>query len=166
MDYRIVEKPAFKVAGKGQRVSTKDGENLKTIPAFWQDSMSDGTVDKLAKSVTHGGVVDGAMLGICADFKQDLQEFTYVIGIENLDGVAPSGFELRSIPAANWAVFESVGPLPTPCRASGPGSSPSSSRRPATNTSTASPRSKVYPGNDVTADDYKCEVWIPIVKKS
>ena len=83
MDYRIVEKPAFKVAGKGLRVSTKDGENLRTIPAYWQESNSNGTVEKLAKSVTRGGVADGAMLGICADFKHDIQEFTYIIGIEN-----------------------------------------------------------------------------------
>lgn len=34
MDYRIVDKPAFKVIGKGIRVSTKDGENIKQIPEF------------------------------------------------------------------------------------------------------------------------------------
>jgi len=164
MDYRIVEKPAFKVAGKGVRVSTKDGENLRTIPAFWQESMSNGTVDKLAKSVTPGGVTGGAMLGICADFRQDIQEFTYIIGIENQDGVAPSGFELRSIPAANWAVFEAVGPLPDALQSVW--ARIFSEFFPSTGYEHAEgiPEIEVYPGNDVTADDYKCEVWVPIVK--
>lgn len=27
------------------------------------------------------------------------------------------------------------------------------------------PELEVYPGGDTRADDYRCEVWIPVVKK-
>lgn len=42
MDYRIEEKPAFTVAGKGIRVTTRDGENTRLIPKFWGESYDNG----------------------------------------------------------------------------------------------------------------------------
>lgn len=165
MDYRIVEKPAFTVAGKGLTVSTKDGENMRTIPAFWQESMSNGTVEKLAGLIEGGGVTGGAMLGICADFRRDLQEFDYIIGIEKAADATPAGFVPRRIPAANWAVFESVGPLPDALQSVW--QRIFSEFFPSTGYEHVEgvPEIEVYPGNDVTSDNYRCEVWIPIVKK-
>ena len=165
MDYQIVEKPAFKVAGKGVRVSTKDGENLQTIPAFWQESMSNGTVDKLVKLIEDGSQTNGDMLGVCTDFAPDLHEFTYFIAIENITRDVPKEFEIRDVPAASWAVFESHGPVPDALQKVW--TRIFAEFFPSTGFEHAEglPELEVYRQGDVTASDYVCEVWIPIVKK-
>lgn len=42
MEYRIEEHPEFTTVGHEIRTSTYNGENLKTIPAFWRDVSTDG----------------------------------------------------------------------------------------------------------------------------
>src|SRR6185437_11903436 len=84
MDYKIVEKPAFKVAGKGLRVSTKDNEQMRSIPAFWQAAGADGTIDGVLKAMSDG-ITNRAMIGMCTEFAMDIQEFTYDIGVETGD---------------------------------------------------------------------------------
>lgn len=61
MDYRIVEKPAFKIIGKAIRVSTDNGENFKRIPQFWDECWQDGTCDTLGRMIPEGGVLGKAM---------------------------------------------------------------------------------------------------------
>ena len=112
MDYRIVEKPAFQVIGKAVRVSTKDGEMMKMIPAFWGKSLEDGTHKTLSEMVSSQGILGNVSLGICMEFQDDLQEFTYLIAVEKTQRAAPAGFVEKNIPAATWAVFESVGSMP------------------------------------------------------
>jgi AraC family transcriptional regulator len=165
MDYRITEKPAFTVLAKGVRVSTKDGEHTRRIPAFWQESMGNGTIDTVVRSLKHDGITERAMLGVCADFESDLQEFTYSIAVETGDNAAPAGFELRTIPAANWAVFDSVGAIPDAIQKTF--TRIFSEFFPSTGYEHAEglPEIEVYPAGDISSADYRCEVWIPIVKK-
>ncbi len=159
MDYRIVERKGFDVIGKLIEVSCKDGENFRRIPEFWYECNKDGTVDKLC-SVGKGN----AVLGICMEMEFDKEMMSYMIGVESNEGVPDSSFTARTIPAASWAVFTSVGPLP--------GAIQQVTERifqewlPATGFEHAeAPELEVYPGGDTTAEDYSCEVWIPVVKK-
>jgi AraC family transcriptional regulator len=112
MDYQIIEKPSFKVAGKAIRVPTKDGENFRIIPEFWRDTVSDGTFARLKDLAAKSAFLEGVTLGICSDFAGDMSEFTYMIAAEAPVEGAPDGMVEKSIPAATYAVFESVGPMP------------------------------------------------------
>lgn len=159
MDYRIVNKPAFMVTGKTLEVTTKEGENQRQIPQFWQESNTNGTSDRISS-------IDRCkdLIGLCLDIEHGKEEFTYMIAVENVSGVTPEEFESRMIPEATWAVFTSVGPMP--------GAIQDVWRRiysewfPATGYEHAvGPEMEVYPPGNVMADDYKCEVWVPIVKK-
>ena len=47
MDYKIVEKPAFKIIYKGERIKVADGANIQEIPKFWDRCLCDDTVTKL-----------------------------------------------------------------------------------------------------------------------
>ena len=85
MDYKIVEKGAFKVVGKGLRVSTKDGENLERIPEFWEESCQNGLYDKLC-SISNGSEIFGVCLN---DFGNE--QFTYFIATEKLEGYTTEG---------------------------------------------------------------------------
>ncbi|MCW3061123.1 MAG: AraC family transcriptional regulator [Capsulimonas sp.] len=166
MDYRIVEKPGFKVIGKALRVSTKDGENMKVIPKFWNQTMQDGDVGRLGMLASPSGVVGDAILGVCTEFQSDQQEFTYLIAVEKGEAPPPEDFVEKEIPAATWAVFDSVGGLPDAIQKVW--GRIFSEFFPSTGFEHAEggPELEVYPGGDVAADDYKCEVWVPVVKKS
>lgn len=160
MDYRIVEKAGFTVVGKSIQVSTKDGENFKTIPAFWGQSNTDGTSDALLELGSGGD-----MLGICTEFQHDQDQFTYIIAVES-DKAAPvsSSFITYEVPASTWAVFPVVGAMPDAME--------DIWKRifqewfPATGYEHANaPELEVYPPGDPAAEDYRTEVWIPVIKK-
>jgi len=76
----------------------------------------------------------------------------------------PEGLTAVQIPPARWAVFTSVGPMP--------GAIQSLFVRifqewfPATGYEHAdAPELEVYLPGDPGSEDYRCEIWIPIVKK-
>jgi AraC family transcriptional regulator len=159
MDYRIVEKESFKVIGKSIEVTCKDGENLRQIPQFWQACHEDGTVGKLAE---HG--IGSEVLGVCLSMEMEKERFTYAIGVEVHADVNAGDFDSWIVPAATWAEFASVGPMP--------GAIQKVFERiyqewfPATGYEHAGgPEIEVYPPGDTNAEDYRCEVRVPIVKK-
>lgn len=159
MDYRIIEKDAFKVTGKVIRLTTKDGENLRRIPQFWDECNADGTCEKLCAIDTKQ-----PLLGICMDFQENMEEFSYMVAVENVNDSADAGFETREIPAATWAIFTSVGPMPNAIQ--DVWARIFQEWFPATGFEHANaPELEVYPVGDASSKDYKCEVWIPIVKK-
>jgi AraC family transcriptional regulator len=159
MDYRIVERKEYQVLGKAIRVSWKDGENLRLIPQFWNECNTDGTVEKLC-SASPGK----ELLGICMDMDFHKEQMSYMIAVEHDGSSKDTGFTTRTIPAAAWAVFTSIGPLP--------GAIQKVTERifqewlPGTGYEHAdAPELEVYPMGDTSAEDYRCEVWIPVVKK-
>ena len=159
MDYRIVERKEYEVIGKVIRVSYKDGENRRRIPEFWGECYKDGTVEKLC-AASQGK----DLLGICMDMEYEKEMMSYMIAVEYNGDITDSGLTIRKLPAATWAVFPSIGPLP--------GAIQKVWDRvfqewlPATGYEHAeAPELEVYPLGDTTAEDYRCEVWMPVVKK-
>ncbi|OPX44942.1 transposon Tn10 TetD protein [Ruminiclostridium hungatei] len=158
MNYKLIEKSSLKVFGKSKKVSTKNGENLLQIPQFWRECDADGFRARLLS------VEGGELFGICMnDYENEC--FTYLIAREKTKDIElPEGAQEFTIPAATWAVFESVGPMP--------GTIQKVWERiysewfPSTGYEQANaPQLELYPEGDASNDDYKCEVWIPIVKK-
>ena len=91
-------------------------------------------------------------------------DLTYMVGVEAGPEAIGDGLIGYTVPAATWAVFASVGPLP--------GAIQQTFVRifqewfPATGYEHAfAPELEMYTDGDTNADDYRCEVWIPIVKK-
>lgn len=160
MDYKILEKDAFQVVGKGIRTSTVNGENHREIPMFWEESNNNGFVEELEKSCGRMGI-----LGVCMEFDATQEKLTYLIGTERNGQHKPSEWEEKEIPASTWAVFESVGAMPDAMQKTW--ERIFSEWFPSTGYEHAGgPELEVYfAKGDTTADDYRCEVWIPIVKK-
>lgn len=159
MDYKIVQKDAFKIIGKALRVQTGDGENYKKIPKFWCKCCEDGTCDEVCSLSK-----DQILLGVCCDFDQEKEQFTYMIAAEYDGKSNKAEFDVKEVPAATWAVFTAIGPTPTAIQ--------ELTTRifqewfPATGFEHAdAPELEVYLPGDPNAEDYKCEVWMPIVKK-
>src|SRR5690606_27605867 len=106
----------------------------------------------------------GMAMGVCLPMASGSDKLSYMIGVEA--GPEATGGDLTGyeVPAASWAVFTSVGPMPHAIQAV--------FNRifqewfPATGYEHAGgPELEVYLDGDTTAADYRCEVWIPVVKK-
>ncbi|MTI67896.1 MAG: AraC family transcriptional regulator [Firmicutes bacterium] len=159
MDYKIVKKESFKIVGVKKRFTSVNGENFKNIPKFWDEVCSNGTLEKLQNNANELGV-----LGVCYDFDEELEEFSYMIAIEGKSIKDLKNSEVVDIPKCSWAVFESIGPMPHAIQ--------KVIKKiyeewfPATHYEHANaPELEVYlPGNP-SSEDYKCEVWIPIIDK-
>ncbi|QUL56668.1 AraC family transcriptional regulator [Paenibacillus tritici] len=159
MDYKIVNKEAFTVIGKSMEVTTKDGENFRRIPQFWDECNADGTSDKLVEFAP-----SGEWLGICMNMDMEKEMLSYWIGVEADASTDPQGYETTVVPAASWAVFKSEGALPHAIQNVWqrifqewfPGTGYEH---------TGGPEFELYPPGDTSAEDYVCEVWIPVMKK-
>ena len=165
MDYRIIEKPAFDVVGKARKFTTVNGENFIKIPQFWDEFIQAKHYDVLMK-LTQGktGPVTGAdSLGVCIGIG-GMEEFTYGIGVEKPEKAVPAGFDIIHIPAATWAIFESIGPMPKAIQDVTKQIFeewfPSTGYEHA-----AKPELEVYLPGDTSSPEYRCQVWIPIIKK-
>ncbi|GKU77489.1 AraC family transcriptional regulator [Paenibacillus sp. L3-i20] len=159
MDYRIEEKPTFTVIGKMLHTTCKNGENLQNIPRFWEESNQNGTVDELMDMA-----VDDKSLGICFDMNFDTEEFSYMIACRAKANATSETYTIREVPALKWAVFTNIGPVPTTLQ--------KTIARvyqewfPATGFEhSGGPDMEVYDSGDIFADDYKTEIWVPIIKK-
>lgn len=160
MDHRIVQRESFQVIGKVFKVSTKEGQELRQIPELWNACNSDGTCEKICSIDSRQYI-----LGICMDFEHDKEQFSYMVAIEDVNDLNDTGFETREIPASMWAVFTSVGPMP--CAIQTVWQKIFQEWMPATDYRHGkAPEIEVYFPGDPSAQDYKCEVWIPVVKNA
>jgi AraC family transcriptional regulator len=158
MNYKIIDKGSFTVVGKQRRISMVDEKNFKQVPGFWNDCMEDGSYEWICSKAGELGV-----LGVSKDFDKYKDEFSYMIGVEEIKDCLPNGYISTNIPAATWAVFESVGALPE---------APHDLLRriftewmPATGYQhDCAPEIEVYPKGDMYSPYYKCEIWIPVKK--
>lgn len=159
MDYKIVKKEEFKAVGVSIRVTTENGENLKKIPQFWCEVCSNGICEKLDKNASALGT-----LGICYNYDMEQKKFSYMIGIEgdHIEGI--DNYEVLNISSYTWAVFESIGPMPNAIQ--NVWKKIYSEWFPATKYQHAGgPEIEVYLPGDTDAEDYRCEVWIPVIEK-
>ncbi|WP_404457377.1 GyrI-like domain-containing protein [Oceanobacillus kapialis] len=159
MDYRIVEKEAFSVVGKSIKTSLVDGQNQSDVPAFWEESRSNGLDKELA---AHAG--DMGIMGICLDFDKEQEQVRYFIGAEKSNKEVPTTWEEGEIPAATWAVFPVKGPMPTAIQRVW--ERIFSEWFPSTGYEHAGgPEIEAYTNGDPYAEEYYSEIWVPVVKK-
>ncbi len=167
MDYKLVEKPAFDVIGKSRKASTANKENYVSLPKFWDEfkSSKDHKTVRDLVAAKPGAVTGDSLLGVCIpNENKNLEEFVYAIGIEKMGKSIPAGFEVIHVPAATWAVFDVTGPASksvqdTIDRIYG-------EWFPSTGYEEAPlPELEVYFPGDVNSQDYRCQVWVPVIKK-
>lgn len=159
MEYKIIKKEAFKVIEKRTVQTVSEDKNLQTIPKLWDDYHKDGTVKRLLELTPDKEFI----FGICYN-KPDSGEATFdysiaVLADENTK--VPEGFAVSEIPARTWAVFECKGAMPDAIQRLW--------HRIATEFFPSSPYEptyeldiEAYTDGDMTAPDYRCEIWVPI----
>lgn len=103
MNYRIIEKPAFQVYGIEGIFDIQNGENLKTIPQFWTDSLQNGEYAALVKSAGCPSSVNA----VCGYRKMEGTKFPYMLCVIKTPLSNTSSYTVVDIPKATWAVFTS-----------------------------------------------------------
>lgn len=161
--YRIVHKDAFIVLEKVEQHTVDYSTNKNTVPEFWTRSWSDGTVKTLLRNMS----ADRDLFGICYNnYSQNTGElFDYSIACAcNPDVEVPEGYRMNTIPARTWAVFDCVGPMPqamqqawhTICTEFVPSDKYEL---------TYEFNIEAYSAGNMTGEDYKSEIWVPIREK-
>ena len=159
MNYRIQQKDAIRIVGVKERYPLNNEQNFAEIPLFWQKTTQRGVIPQLCGLMNREPL---GVLGVCA--YMDDKEFDYYIVVAS-DGPTPQGLSEYTIPAATWAIFECVGAMPTAIQ--------EMQKRivsewlPNSDYEYANaPDIEVYFEGDQTAEDYRCEVWLPVVQKT
>lgn len=160
MNYKIVEKPSFRVIEKVETHSIVNSENKKTIPAFWKRAHTDGTMKTLLEHTDDKSLIFGICYG---NAPTDSKTFEYSIASYYCgDGVVPDGYRVTEIPARTWAVFKCVGAMPDAIQKMWHRICseffPASGYEP-----TYEMDIEAYTDGDMTSDDYRSEIWLPIV---
>ena len=163
MNYRIVEKDAFRIVGVMKRVPLiYRGENPE-ITALWKELGREG-IERLKplSNVEPSGIIQ-----VSANFSEGRYEHGELdqwIGVATTHE-APEGFSEMEVEASTWAVFESVGPYPDTIQ-----------------NLWAQIFAEWFPSSgyelgqgleilwtehlDITAPDFRSEIWVPVVKKN
>lgn len=161
MNYRIVEKPAFKVIGKTETHSIDESQNKNTIPAFWDKAHRTGIIETLLKNASDKTYVFGIGYGNTYTNKKT---FDYSIAVECDENITvPEGYTVNEIPARTWIVAECTGTMPEAIQKLWHEICteffPVSEYKP-----TYEMDIEAYPTGDMTSSDYRCQIWIPIEK--
>ena len=162
MEYKVAEKQEFRVLGRKAELSAVNQEHLQKIPRLWQEIYRDGTLDRLMRL----GAAEGCCphpLGLCLMEGETENSFSYMIGVKAPEAAAEAEWDSLAVPALTWAVFPVAGKMPEAIQQvirqiyAGPFPVGGYSRA-------AGPDIEVYFDGDMNSPDYRCEVWIPIVK--
>ena len=159
MKYKIVEKESFQVVGVKRTYNCNTGENLKSIPQFWDEVNTNGTDDLLAQ--LNNGEIEG-VLGVCVvgESQKDTGLMDYWIASAHV-GDVPENLDSMEIPASKWVIFEVHGPMPHAMQDTWKQIYsewfPSNPYVPA-----GTPELEVYLSGNPSSADYYSEIWIPI----
>lgn len=159
MNYRIIEKPAFKVLGKTEIHSIDESQNKNTIPDFWDKVHRTGIIETLLKNASDKTYIFGICYG---NTHTNKMTFDYSIAVE-CDGniTVPEGYTVNEIPARTWVIAECTGAMPEAIQKLWHEICteffPASEYRP-----TYEMDIEAYPSGNMTSPDYHSQIWIPI----
>ena len=158
MNYRIEKKGALRVVGLKKHYVAGIEESFEKVPLFWQDAHQSGAFSRLCQLMNKEPF---GVLGICTS--APTQEFDYYIAVSS-DKEVPQDMEEFLIPECTWAIFECIGPMPDAIQ--------TLQKRIITEWLPTSgyeyanaPDIEVYFEGDQSSKDYKCEAWLPVIKK-
>lgn len=159
MNYRIINKEAFRVVGFKNTMPMTMEDCFEKIPEVWKEFHAANGVKRLGAIMQDkepGGIL---ALSLC-----DKGEYSGCLIGTATDADIPEGMVETIVPATTYAVFECVGAIPGAMQAVQERIIsewlPSSGYEYA-----PAPDIEVYPAGDWQAADYRSEVWLPVIKK-
>ncbi|MFE5296147.1 GyrI-like domain-containing protein [Streptomyces sp. NPDC056632] len=111
MRYRIVEKDAFRVAGRKARVPLVH-EGVNAAAAAHVESLDERAIVRMKELAD--GEPEGVLSAVVhlTDSREEGAEVDYWIGVVTGAGEPVEGLDSLDVPAGTWAVFDNHGPYP------------------------------------------------------
>lgn len=157
---RIEWSDAFTLVGVKREISSKDGANLRLIPAMWEDFHHDGTLAKLEIMKSPGS----ALYGICTNFQPEQQKFEYYITVLRNQAEYDASWEQLVLEPCTYAKFQARGPLPQAIQHVWSNIYEQWVPHQQLWRHAGLPELELYPPGDTDDANYECEVWIPVIK--
>ena len=156
MNYRIENRDAFRIVGMKTTLPMNMDLSFAAVPQFWAQSVP--RVPELLP------LAQGEPLGLLGvSTCMGSETFDYYIAVSS-GAPVPDGMAAYTVPAGTWAIFPCVGAMPEAIQ--------NLQKRIVTEWLPSSgyeyanaPDIEVYFDGDQTAADYRCEAWLPIVKR-
>ncbi|MBA2874685.1 AraC family transcriptional regulator [Thermaerobacillus caldiproteolyticus] len=163
MNYRIVEKEAFRIVGIKKRVPIIFKGVNPEIDSMWK-SLDDEKINKLKKlsNVEPLGLIQ-ASTNFSEGRMEEKGELDHYIGVATTKE-CPDELTHLEVPASTWAVFEAIGPFPDTLQ--DVWGRIYSEWFPTSNyEQIEGPEILSIGSKDLTSPTVKCEIWIPVLKK-
>jgi len=163
MNYRIVEKEPFWIAGIMKRVPIVfSGVNPKI--ASMSKDLNEADIDELKRlsNVEPSGIIQ-ASTNFSEGRMEEKGELDHYIGVATTKD-CPAHFARLEVPALTWAVFEAAGPFPDTLQNVW-GRIYSEWFPSASYELTEGPEMVRHESKDFASPTFKSEIWIPILKK-
>ncbi len=163
MNYRIVEKEAFRVVGLKKRVPIVFHGVNPEIAAMWE-SLTEEMIRQLKQlsNVEPMGMISASM-NFSEGRMEEKGELDHYIGVAT-SRECPPLFEQLDVAASTWAVFEAVGPFPVTLQ--NIWGRIYAEWFPSVSYELApGPEMLWHEHKDVTSPAFRSEIWIPVVKK-
>ncbi|MGD1821503.1 MAG: AraC family transcriptional regulator [Pleomorphochaeta sp.] len=165
MDYQIKKLDEFKLISIKKYFPIEIEKSQKEIPAFWSECKTNGSFNALCtKYFKKDSIFGDAVVGVCFENSDRKDEFPYGIGVYYNGEKCEDDFIIDTIEPLTWAIFKCKGPMPSAIQellhSIYSEFFPSSEYTP-----NGGYYLEVYPDGDITAKDYKSEVWISVDKK-
>lgn len=164
INYRIVEKEAFKAFGVGFVTTKVNNAAYKDIPEFINKISENGTLDRINELL--GNPKNSLLDGFHYDFKED-ETRKYMMGYEMPETNISDEFTILKIPKLTWAVFEGHGTMPDNMIMQDIWRRIYSEWFPSSGfEQVEGPCLEKNFWDDEKSIEYTCEVWIPVKRKS
>jgi AraC family transcriptional regulator len=157
MNYRIERKNSFIIVGVKERFSHIEGLG-ENIGRMWRETSAE-TIEQIAGL---GDTEPYGLLGVYSGMYDD-NTTDYYIAATTKKSCLETLCKLE-IPSLTWAIFEITGPMPT-AMAEMWGRIFSEWFPTSGYEHAEAPEVEWYSKGDLSATDYKSEIWIPVIKK-
>lgn len=108
MNYRIEKKEAFKVYGIERIFDAVNDSASKEVPKFWEELLTNGEYDKLAKSSGNYPESDTGLCSvnaICDYRKTEGTTFPYMLCVVENPKSKAGKYKVVEVPDSTWAIF-------------------------------------------------------------
>lgn len=157
--YRIEKKEAIRIVGVKEQYKIDIEDNFKAVPVQWFKATITG---KIKKILSLNKASEKTLLGVSVFGDNDT--FDYYIATVT-DEAVPSNMIEYNITEGEYAIFDCYGAIPKALQELQ--SNIIKDWLPASGYDYANaPDIEVYYEGDRNSDDYKCEIWLPVTKKS
>lgn len=164
MNYRIVEKQAFKIVGIKKRVPIVfEGVNPE-IAAMWQSLTGELIQELKALSNSEPIGLISASTNFSEGRMEEKGELDHYIGVATTES-CPAHLAQLDVPPLTWAVFEAIGPFPETLQEIW--GRIYSEWFPSANYEIAkAPEILWNESKDTASPTFRSEIWIPVIKKT